>query len=87
MMCTHEWKPIPSWYGRYRCALCGALGYRGIVSAGIAEDENEQKKVSILPYKCDRAKCTRPAVQKRKRCPETGRPKNLQRCAEHKVMA
>jgi hypothetical protein len=28
MTCHHDRKPVPGWYARYRCALCGAFGYK-----------------------------------------------------------
>lgn len=28
---NHDWEPIPQWYGRYKCRVCFAVGYRGTV--------------------------------------------------------
>jgi len=84
-MCErHSWKPIEGWFGRYRCRACGAVGYRGTVTAEHHEGSDSNR---IFPYICQKSGCTAFAIQKRKTDPATGRRKNTQRCLEHKVVA
>lgn len=56
--CGHEWEPISTWFGRYRCAWCGALGYRQIVNGGV-----KGNPLHIVVYACSRSGCHEPAIQ------------------------
>jgi hypothetical protein len=67
----HGWKPIPSWYGRYRCSECFVIGYRGSTQPKEVYGDKYQAE-TIFPYICK--KCDKGAV--------ITRP--VQLCAEHK---
>jgi hypothetical protein len=62
-MCTHDWQPIPGWYGRYRCTHCSVFGCKfGVVVA----PHGGHRSNEIAPYRCEAqcagAKCNEPAV-------------------------
>jgi hypothetical protein len=59
-MCEHDWQPIVTWGGRYRCTKCQVVAYRGIASNHIRDSANDKKKVAIIPYRCKGA-CGKPA--------------------------
>lgn len=76
--CVHQWEPVLAYSGRYRCALCQCLGYRGIVTAnredGAASDRQVawqsntvKRAVTIFPYICQKKDCRKPAIYKGKR--------------------
>lgn len=67
--CGHNWQPIQSWYGRYRCSWCKALGYRQIVNGGARGNP-----MHIVVYVCSRSGCHEPAIS-------AGKDRQL--CAEH----
>lgn len=67
----HDWHPIPSWSGRYRCSVCKAVGYRGIVTESPVEDgvgqaawqaKTAQRRATIFPYICKSKGCKAPAT-------------------------
>ena len=67
----HDWQPVPKWSGRYRCSVCGALGYRGIVTSTPLEEGEEQaawqakthqRRATIFPYVCKAKGCKAHAV-------------------------
>lgn len=67
----HDWQPIPSWSGRYRCSVCKAVGYRGMVTYDRDRTPTEQvagpakttrRCVSIWPYICKYKGCKAPAT-------------------------
>jgi hypothetical protein len=68
--CAHSWKPVPGWYGRYRCEWCRALAYRNLVNLG-ARGKQHQMRL----YICERKDCERPAVSHRE----------VQLCRDHYV--
>lgn len=78
-LCSHDWESVPKWQGRYRCKLCGAVGYRGLMKAGGSKAD----RGSILPYGCSK----RVKLEgERKPCPHPAVSKNDRRawvCAEH----
>lgn len=65
----HDWQPVISWSGRYRCDSCGVLGYRGVTQPNVHTD---YKPAEIFPYICKKKGCTRGAmvVGKRQVCSE-----------------
>jgi hypothetical protein len=71
-MCEHDWRPIPGWTARYRCAVCRVLGCKFGIVRGTGGG-------AIEPYLCASrsggAKCGAPAV--------TGDARALYRCARH----
>lgn len=70
----HDWQPILTWSGRYRCAGCGVIGYRGVVIPPVHLDE---KPEVIFPYKCK-------TVVKGQTCGRGAVSRKPQACAEHK---
>lgn len=67
----HDWQPIPRWSGRYKCSVCGAVGYRGIVTFDPDKPMEEQiagqaktphRCRSIWAYICRSKGCKAPAV-------------------------
>jgi hypothetical protein len=67
----HDWQPIPRWSGRYKCSVCMAVGYRGMVTfdhdVPMAEQVAGQAKTvrrcsTIWPYICKSKGCKAPAV-------------------------
>lgn len=67
---SHNWVPCHGWTGRYRCTECFALGYRGIINAGVLGSARDS---AIIPYRCTRQGCGHPATRR-----------NPQRCSGHK---
>lgn len=74
-MCTHDWQPIPTWYARYRCSLCRAIGCKH----GAVCPTKYRRSLEITPYRCESKcggeKCGKDAVH-------TLRGRSF-RCAEH----
>lgn len=61
--CDHFWNPVLGWPGRYRCSDCAAFGYR--VSIIIPEESRGRRSRSaIVPYRCSKKGCKRPAIGK-----------------------
>ncbi len=67
----HDWQPVPRWSGRYKCSVCGALGYRGMVTATPLEKGEEQaawqaktpqRQATIFAYVCKSKGCKAHAV-------------------------
>lgn len=60
--CPHDWEALPARNGRYRCRLCRALGYRGIVAVdsdpASRPDGSWQirpaKLAKIFAYRCNK---------------------------------
>lgn len=79
--CGGTWEPLRGWVGRYRCAKCGAFGYRrGINDCAYARVDargNQHTREYITEYRCGHAGCESPAVAKDRRrwsCAEHRRP-------------
>lgn len=62
----HDWQPIPKWSGRYKCSVCGAMGYRGMVTFNPEESADAQgawqantprRCATIFPYICKSKGC------------------------------
>lgn len=62
----HDWQPIPKWSGRYKCSVCGVVGYRGIVTYDHDKAPSEQiagqaktprRCATIWPYICKAKGC------------------------------
>jgi hypothetical protein len=74
---AHDWQPVQGWVGRYRCAGCGVLGYRGVTQPDVHYVAGEKPEV-IFPYLCASKvggqPCGRGAVTRKPR----------QACAEHR---
>jgi len=60
MDCEHQWDPISSWIGRYRCARCDAIAYKHIVLPN--DMLNPRRTAEITPYKCQEKGCGKNAV-------------------------
>ena len=68
----HDWKPGGG-MGRYRCSVCFALGYRGIVNQAqisggesYVRAERSQKRLhAIIEYRCKTKDCKAPAVNRK----------------------
>ena len=76
----HEWEPVLRWIGRYRCAGCGAFGYkmRAVMHFG--------KPGIILAYRCSVKGCRRIAVTKEPRKgKENFRGVKYWKCPLHRV--
>lgn len=67
----HDWQPIPRWSGRYKCSICGVIGYRGMVTYDHDKAPTEQiagqaktpkRCVTIWPYLCKSKGCKAGAV-------------------------
>lgn len=73
--CTHDWQPIVGWYARYRCSVCGVIGYK----PGAVHPKHA-RSMAITPYRCE-------AKSGGKRCEghavHNWRGKNF-RCAAHR---
>lgn len=69
MSCDHDWQPVSRWSGRYRCAVCAAFGYRGIVTPVSGAS-------AIRPYRCYVKGCSNPGIGK------VGKARRW-RCAAH----
>lgn len=85
-MSDHDWQPIPSWPGRYRCTCHGILGYRGIAvnppdPTSKSPYQSQRTLHSIIPYRCQVKGCRLGAVIRHKKF---GRGKPIQLCATHR---
>lgn len=68
----HVWEPLPRFSGRYRCTHCGAIGYRGIVTADgdgapgghqtAWQSKTARRAFNIWAYICKSKGCKAPAV-------------------------
>lgn len=71
--CRHEWQPAKG-MGKYRCALCDCVGYRGITTMVVSNGEGgfdatgawqsstSRRASQIFAYVCRTKGCHRPAV-------------------------
>lgn len=58
--CDHDWHPFEGWRGRYRCASCFCLGFKGAAVHG------KYNGPPIRPYVCHHKGCSGPATGKRR---------------------
>jgi hypothetical protein len=63
--CGHNWKPIHSWSGRYRCKWCEAIGYRKVVQPKYVSWRKSTGH-HIVTYICKVSGCDSPAQIKYK---------------------
>jgi hypothetical protein len=82
-MCeSHDWRPVPTWVGRYQCRACRCFGYRGVVTndaLGLSGPMIPNKPPgAILPYHCH---CGAPGMAKRHT--RDGRPTTAWLCWTH----
>lgn len=69
---VHDWRPVPNWVARYRCAdpACAALGWKRIIRihAGMdgklagMQQQDVTNTLEIVPYICTRRECTKNAI-------------------------
>ncbi len=63
MSCDHEWLPMFSWVGRYRCDVCNVIGHRNV-----GQLEHRHGIELIVPYCCTKetrgVHCGAPAVSR-----------------------
>jgi hypothetical protein len=81
MLCDpHDWQPGGG-MGRYRCSVCFALGYRGIINQAQKTggersyepgSRGSKRMSSIIEYRCKSKDCKLPAVNRKP-----------QKCATH----
>ena len=57
----HDWRPVLTWSGRYRCQGCQCFGYRRVV---LPTEINRATGHQITPYRCAVKGCGGWAVMK-----------------------
>ena len=89
--CVHAWERLPKWTARYKCVVCGALGYRGIVTVTPPAElvppgaalVRPAKYAQILPYRCNKS-VIRNGKKTTCQAPAVVRKANTNRCWGHR---
>lgn len=64
---THDWLPIETWSGHYKCGLCYVIGYHHLVLAIAVAGGTLPPKAPIQPYLCAKG-CLGPTTIKDQPC-------------------